>query len=237
MKKVGNDSFSNNHPHTLPYLPLVSHPHTNLWIPKVETPRNTALWAYDTTNHCNLHMLGNFPYCNFQYLAEKYGPIIGFIPQSCRSLFLKTHDRVFANRPKLEVCDYLSYRQKGMALTDYGPYWRQYFSPLRREEVGLLVQSLKKAVNVGEVVDMSNKVGGLVESIIYMMILGSKKDDLFDVKGIVEEIMSLIGSFHIGDYRLTKRAKRTRATADQLFEKIIGEHGRAALTNESTIKP
>lgn len=65
--------------------------------------------------------------------------------------------------------------------------------------MGLLVQSLK-AAKAGEVVDLSNKVGELVENIIYRMILGSKNDDLFDVKRIVEEIVSLMGSFDIGDY-------------------------------------
>ncbi|CAN6717530.1 unnamed protein product [Malus baccata var. baccata] len=158
-----NDSFSNSHPPTLPYRPLVSHLHPNILIPEVETPRNTAFWPYSTTNH-----------------------------------------------------------------------WR--------EEVGLLVQSLKKAAKAGEVVDLSNKVGELVENIIYRMILGSKNDDLFDVKGIVEEIVSLIRSFNIGDYvsflspfylqGLTKRAKRTRATADQLFEKIIGEHEQVAKSGQ-----
>ncbi|KAM1852129.1 hypothetical protein ACFX13_016094 [Malus domestica] len=74
------------------------------------------------------------------------------------------------------------------------------------------------------------------------MILGSQNDDLFDVKGIVKEIVSLIGSFNIGDYvpflspfdlqGLTKRAKRTRATADQLFEKIIGEHEQVAKSGQ-----
>ncbi|CAN6584925.1 unnamed protein product [Malus baccata var. baccata] len=206
----------------------------------------------------NLHMLGNFPYRSLQHSAEKYGPImsirLGFVPTIVVSspkaveLFLKTHDSVFASRPTLE----------GMALTNYGPYWRQvgklctqqllcpskieFFSPLRREEVGLLVQSLKKATKAGEVVDLSNKVGELVENIIYRMILGSKNDDLLDVKGIVEEIVFLIGSFTIGDYvsflspfylqGLTKRAKRNRATADQLFEKIIGEHEQVAKSGQ-----
>ncbi|KAB2633839.1 cytochrome P450 CYP736A12-like [Pyrus ussuriensis x Pyrus communis] len=130
-----NDYFSNGHPHALPYLPLVSHPHPNLWIPKVETPRNTASWAYSTTNHCNLHMLGKFPYRSHQHLAEKYGPImsihLGFVPTivvsspKAAKLFLKTHDSVFASCPTLQVCDYLTYGQKGMALTYYGPYWWQ----------------------------------------------------------------------------------------------------------------
>ncbi|XP_021810752.1 cytochrome P450 CYP736A12-like [Prunus avium] len=208
----------------------------------------------------NLHMLGNLPHRSLQHLAKKYGPImsmrLGNIPAivvsspTAAELFLKTHDTIFASRPKVQASEYMSYGTKGMAFTEYGPYWRHIrklctlqllcpskiegFAPLRWEEVGLFVRSLKKAAAAGEVVDLSEKVGGLVEDITYRMVLGRKNDDMFDLKGTVEETLFLAGAFNIGDYvpflspldlqGLAKRMKRISRTIDQLFEKIIGEH-------------
>ncbi|KAI5330408.1 hypothetical protein L3X38_029806 [Prunus dulcis] len=103
-----------------------------------------------------------------------------------------------------------------MGFSEYGPYWRhirklctlqllcpskiEAFAPLRREEVGLLVESLKKAAAEGQRVDLSEKVGELIEGITYRMVLGSKNDDTYDVKGIIEEIILLTGAVNIGDY-------------------------------------
>ncbi|KAM2033893.1 hypothetical protein ACFX1T_015709 [Malus domestica] len=66
------------------------------------------------------------------------------------------------------------------------------------------------------------------------MVLGRKNNDMFDLKGIIEEVMFLAGAFNIGDYvpflvpldlqGLTKRMKRISKTVDQLFEKIIQDH-------------
>nr|AAL66194.1 cytochrome P450 [Pyrus communis] len=208
----------------------------------------------------NLHMLGDLPHRSLQNLAKKYGPImsmrLGSVPTIVVSspktakLFLKTHDTIFASRPKLQASEYMAYGTKAMAFTEYGPYWRhirklctlqllcpskiESFAPLRREEVGLLVQSLKVAAEAGEVVDFSEKVGELVEGITYRMVLGRKNDDMFDLKGIIEEALFLTGAFNISDYvpflspldlqGLTKRMKRVSKTVDQLFEKIIQDH-------------
>ncbi|CAN6717540.1 unnamed protein product [Malus baccata var. baccata] len=125
----------------------------------------------------------------------------------------------------------MSYDTKAMAFSEYGPYWRHAFAPLRREEVGLLVQSLKVAAEAGEVVDLSEKVS---------MVLGRKNNDMFDLKGIIEEVMFLSGAFNIGDYLpflvpldlqgLTKRMKRISKTVDQLLKKIIQDHEQVSRT-------
>ncbi|CAN6584935.1 unnamed protein product [Malus baccata var. baccata] len=219
----------------------------------------------------NLHMLGNLPHRNLQNLAKKYGPIMSMrlgnkttivvsSPKAAEQ-FLKTHNTIFASRPQVQASKYMSYDTKAMAFSEYGPYWRhvrklctlqllspsriEAFAPLRREEVGLLVQSLKVATEAGEVVDLSEKVGELVVGITYRMVLGRKNNDMFDLKGIIEEVMFLSGAFNIGDYvpflipldlqgcypsslitknGLTKRMKRISKTVDQLFEKIIQDH-------------
>uniref|UniRef100_F6GTJ6 Cytochrome P450 CYP736A12 n=1 Tax=Vitis vinifera TaxID=29760 RepID=F6GTJ6_VITVI len=81
-----------------------------------------------------LHMLGNLPHRNLTRLAKKYGPImymrLGCVPTvivssaQATKLFLKTHDVVFASRPKLQAFEHLTYGTKGIAFSEYGPYWR-----------------------------------------------------------------------------------------------------------------
>ncbi|XP_021810845.1 cytochrome P450 CYP736A12-like [Prunus avium] len=241
-----------------------------LWF-LIQRPRHRKLppgpWALPVIG--NLHMLGNLPHRSLRDLAKKYGPIMSMrlgtkttivvsSPEAAE-LFLKTHDTIFASRPKVQSSDYLSYGTKGMGFSEYGPYWRhirklctlqllcpskiEAFAPLRREEVGLLVESLKKAAAEGQVVDLSEKVGELIEGITYRMVLGSKNDDTFDVKGIIEEIMLLTGAVNIGDYLpflspfdfqgLTKRMKRLSKTIDQLLEKIIGEHQQVSQSGQA----
>ncbi|PRQ25127.1 putative flavonoid 3'-monooxygenase [Rosa chinensis] len=214
----------------------------------------------------NLHMLGNLPHRSLQQLAKKYGHIMSIrlgnvstivvsSPQAAE-LFLKTHDTNFASRPKIQASEYLSYGTKGMAFSQYGPYWRhmrklctlhlfcpakmEAFRPLRKEELGVLVRKLKRAAEEGGVVDVSEKIGVMNEDITYRMVLGCKRDDRFDLKAIVKETFFLTGAFNISDFvpslaaldiqGLTKRLKKVSKTIDQLLEKIIDEHEQVANT-------
>ncbi|XVF09637.1 hypothetical protein REPUB_Repub07fG0111200 [Reevesia pubescens] len=219
----------------------------------------------------NLHMLGKFPHQNLHHLAKRYGPImsirLGYVPTivvsspQAAELFLKTHDVVFASRPKVQASEYLSYGTKGIAFTEYGSYWRtvrkwctlhllsaskvEYFAPLRKAELALLVESVKKAAAVGETVDLSGKVGELIEEIIYKMILGCSKDDRLDLKPLIEETVRLTGAFNLSDYvpflapldlqGIARRLKRMSKVLDKLFEKIIDEHEQG--TNAGEQKP
>ena len=174
----------------------------------------------------NLHMLGSLPHRALHSLAKKYGPImslrLGHVPTivvsspQAAELFLKTHDTICASRPKLQVSEYLSYGTKGMVFTEYGSYWRNIrklctlqllcvskidsFAPMRKEEVGSLVQSLKKAAAAHEVVDLSGKVCELNEETTRRMIFGRSSDDRFDLKTLIEEALSLAGAFNLADY-------------------------------------
>ncbi|KOM54302.1 hypothetical protein LR48_Vigan10g019400 [Vigna angularis] len=208
----------------------------------------------------NLHMLGKLPHRALQSLAKTYGPIMSLklgqtpvivvsSPQTAE-LFLKTHDIVFASRPKTQATEFLSYGSKGMAFSEYGAYWRnarkvctlqllsaskvEMFAPLRRQELGVLVKSLKNSAESGEVVDLSQLLGELMENIVFKMVLGRAKDDRFDLKFLIHEVMNLIGSFNLADYMpwlgvfdlqgITKRLKKTAKSFDELLEQIIQEH-------------
>lgn len=81
-----------------------------------------------------LHMLGKLPHQTFHLVAKTYGAImsikLGNVPAIVISspqvaeLFLKTHDEVFASRPRVQSAKYFSYGSTGLAFTEYGSYWR-----------------------------------------------------------------------------------------------------------------
>ncbi|XP_027923251.1 cytochrome P450 CYP736A12-like [Vigna unguiculata] len=208
----------------------------------------------------NLHMLGKLPHRTLQALAKKHGPImsikLGQIPAIVVSspetaeLFLKTHDVVFASRPKIQAAEYLSYGGKGMVFTEYGPYWRhvrklcttqllssskvEMLGPLRREELGVFVKSVEKVAASGDVVNLSEQIGELMSNIVCKMILGCSKDDRFDLKGLTRQVLHLVGVFNVADYvpwaaifdlqGLKTKLKKARNAFDQVFEQIIKDH-------------
>ncbi|XP_028800132.1 cytochrome P450 CYP736A12-like [Neltuma alba] len=211
----------------------------------------------------NLHLLGTLPHRSLHSLARRYGPImslrLGQVPAvvvsspEAAELFLKTHDVVFASRPRTQASEFLSYGSKGIAFAEYGPYWRdmrklctlqlfsasrvEMFRPIRREELREAVKSIKESAAARDVVDVSEKVGEVIEDIIYRIILGRKRDDRFDLKRIVQETLSLSGAFNIADFLpflrpfdiqgFTKRLKTNGKEIDEMLETIIKEHEEA----------
>ncbi|KAF3951698.1 hypothetical protein CMV_022677 [Castanea mollissima] len=155
----------------------------------------------------NFYMLGSLPHRALENLAKKYGPImslrLGQVPtivvssSQTAELFLRTHDAVFASRPIFQASEIIG-MSKGIAFSDYGPYWRslkkliasqllsaskiESFAPMRKELVGSLVQSLKKAAVAHEVVDLSEKVGKLIEESTRRMVFGRSHYHRFDLK-------------------------------------------------------
>lgn len=176
-------------------------------------------------------------------------PTIVVSSPEAAELFLKTHDTVFASRPKIQASDYF-YGPKGMAFSSYGPYWRSVrkfctlellsttkidsLAGMRREELGGLVESLKEAAVAREVVDLSEVVGGLIEDMTFKMLFGRSKDERFDLKGNIQELANVVGAFNVAEYvpflgvfdlqGLTRRMKANYKALDKIFEIMIDEH-------------
>ncbi|XP_058747885.1 cytochrome P450 CYP736A12-like [Vicia villosa] len=208
----------------------------------------------------NLHILGKLPHQKLHSLSKKYGPImsiqLGQVPavvissSKAAELFLKTHDLVFASRPKTQASEILSYGSKGVAFSEYGPYYRsvrklctlkllspskvEMFAPIRKEKLSVMVKSLEKAALVGEVVNVSKVVENVIEDIVYKMVLGRSKYEQFDLKGLVQQVGILLGAFNLVDYvpwlgkldiqGLTRACKKVSRAVDDALEVIITEH-------------
>ncbi|KAK9114883.1 hypothetical protein Syun_021680 [Stephania yunnanensis] len=208
----------------------------------------------------NLHMLGDLPHQDLHKLSQKYGPImhirLGLVPTivvsspKAAELFLKTHDLVFSGRPSIQGSKYISYGRKGLAFAGYGSYWREIrklctlelftsakiemFRPMRREEVGGLVEVVVKgAAEDRRAVCVSEMVEKVVEDMTYRMVFGGK-DDRFHFRPIINEVLAFAGGFNVGDYvpflapfdvqGLLPRMKAASKNFDEVVEKIIEEH-------------
>ncbi|KAI7985191.1 hypothetical protein LOK49_LG14G00240 [Camellia lanceoleosa] len=167
-------------------------------------------------------------------------------------LFLKTHDTVFASRPNIQTAKYLTYGNKGMAFTTYGSYWRNVrklcilkllsvgkidgYGVMRREEMEALVRRLKVAVVARKVVDLCEKVEGVIEDMTCKMVFGRSSDERFDLKAVIQKSLVLLGAFNIADFvpilapfdvqALTRTIKETSKAIDTILEIIITEHER-----------
>ncbi|XP_047971037.1 cytochrome P450 71AU50-like [Salvia hispanica] len=215
----------------------------------------------------NLHMLGKNPHQDLHRIAKDHGPIMhmqfGFVPNiivsspQAAELFLKTHDLVFASRPPHEASKYLSWDQRNLVFGPYSPYWRNMrklctlellstlkinsFQPMRREELGLFVESLKEASKLNSTVDLSAKVASLTAEMSCRMVFGKKYDDK-DIddrgfKAVIQETMKLGAVPNLGDYfpflgildlqGLTRKMKALEKVFDVFFDKVIEDHVRA----------
>ncbi|XP_019179028.1 PREDICTED: cytochrome P450 CYP736A12-like [Ipomoea nil] len=209
----------------------------------------------------NLHMLGHTPHRALNDLSKKYGPImflkLGSVPTvvisspSAAELVLKTHDNVFSDRPRLDAVEHITNSYKGMLFSPpYSPDWRktkkfsiqqllnaakiESFAGVRREEVGALLASIKTAAAGGEVVDLSEMVGELIENVTYKMLFGFRNEKKYGLKRIVHEVTALMGAFNIAEYvpfvkpfdlqGLYKRMKAVRKAKDNLVGEIINKH-------------
>ncbi|CAN6822409.1 unnamed protein product [Brassica oleracea] len=83
----------------------------------------------------NLHQLGHHPHRSLCFLSHRYGPLMllhfGSVPvlvvssMEAAKEVLKTHDRVFASRPRSKIFQKLLYDGHDVAAAPYGEYWRQ----------------------------------------------------------------------------------------------------------------
>ncbi|KAK4356621.1 hypothetical protein RND71_025592 [Anisodus tanguticus] len=212
----------------------------------------------------NLHLLGKNLHQDLQKLAKKHGPImyvrLGLVPAIVASSsdaaekVLKTYDHIFASRPHHEASQYLAYGQKNLIFAKHGAYWRNMrklctvhllsnqkinsFQFMRKKEVELLIESLKKEAHDRVAVDLSANIMSLNANLTCLMVFGKKyMDEDLDKRGfkvVVQDVVHLAATPNLGDFfpflgvidlqGLTRKLKDLSKVFDEFLEKIIDEH-------------
>eukprot|EP01018_Ginkgo_biloba_P004895 Gb_40530 [translate_table: standard] len=182
----------------------------------------------------HLHLLGSLPHRSLDRIAKTYGPImhlrLGCVPVVVASSadmakeFLKTHDQIFASRPRTAAGKYTVYNYSDITWSPYGAYWRQArkiclmellsaqrlesFEYIRVEEVSSMLGSVFQTCGRGLPVNVREELSKMTCNIISRVVLGRLYSDENggnkikpkEFKKMLDELFVLNGVFNIGDY-------------------------------------
>jgi len=162
---------------------------------------------------------------------------------------LKTHDRVFASRPRSKLFEKLFYDGRDVAFAPYGEYWRQIksvcvlrllsnkmvtsFRNVRQEEISLMMEKIQKSSSLQ--VNVSELLGSLTNDVISRIALGRKYSGETDSKELMKRLMMLMGEFSVGTYvpwlgwidwisGLDGQLNKTGNDLDEFLEKVVQDH-------------
>ncbi|KAJ9140242.1 hypothetical protein P3X46_030914 [Hevea brasiliensis] len=211
----------------------------------------------------NLHQIGLHPHRSLRSLAQTHGDImllhLGSVPvlvissaEMAREV-LKTHDLVFADRPKSRMNGKLLYDQRDVAAAPYGEYWRQMkslcvlhllstkrvqsFRDLREEETAYMIERVKKSCSSSPI-NLSEVFARLTNGVVCRSALGRKYNAAeggTKFKELLGEFGELLGCFDVGDYiswlgwinhvnGLYARAEKVAKEFDDFLERVVQEH-------------
>ncbi|XP_058772763.1 cytochrome P450 71D8-like [Vicia villosa] len=174
----------------------------------------------------NLHQLAlskKLPHHALRDLAHKYGPlmhlqlgeistIIVSSPKLAKEV-MKTHDVVFANRPKLLSPEIMVYGSKDIVFSPYGDFWRQMrkicvlellsakrvqsFSYIREDESIKLIQSIQSSTN--STINLTSRIFTMVSNVIARATFGDKSKDQDEFVELVKKVVELSSGLDIDD--------------------------------------
>ncbi|GMN63545.1 hypothetical protein TIFTF001_032627 [Ficus carica] len=208
----------------------------------------------------NLHQLaGSLPYHALRDMAKIHGPLmhlrLGQVPTVVVSSaevakeVMKTHDVVFASRPRIIATDIMAYNSINLAFAPYGEYWRQLrkiciqellssarvqsFKPIREEELYNLIKWI--ASQVGSPINLTERVFSTMFTITSRSAFGKKSRDQEKFIRVVKESIKVAGGFEAADLfpsikilRLISatriKLERLHREADRMLETFINEH-------------
>ncbi|RDY01960.1 Cytochrome P450 71D11, partial [Mucuna pruriens] len=208
------------------------------------------------------HLVTSTPHRKLRDLAKIYGPlmhlqlgevftIIVSSPHYAKEI-MKTHDVIFASRPKILASDILSYESTNIIFSPYGNYWRQLrkictvelftqkrvnsFQPIREEELTNLLKMVGS--HEGLPINLTEAVLSSIYNIIARAAFGMKCKDQEEFISVVKEVLTVAAGFNIGDLfpsakwlqhvtSLRPKLERLHLQIDRIMENIINEHKEA----------
>ncbi|CAN0923814.1 Desmethyl-deoxy-podophyllotoxin synthase [Linum grandiflorum] len=213
----------------------------------------------------NLHnMIGSLPHQALRDLAIQYGPLIhlqlGEISAAVVSNpamaqeIMKTHDLVFADRPRLLASEIATWGSQDIAFSPHGDYWKQMkrisltellgprkvksFRAIREAEVSNLIESVRNvSISSNKGVNITEMVMNLTNAITCKTAFGYQCTDQDEFISLTKEAVSAAAGFGITDVYpsleflqgitgVKNKLLRLRNGLDRIFDKIIKEHKR-----------
>ncbi|KAD6119524.1 hypothetical protein E3N88_10795 [Mikania micrantha] len=191
-------------------------------------------------------------------MAQSYGPLmlihLGTVPALVSSSvdaakeIMKTHDLIFASRPRLSIPSRIVYDNKDIAFSQYGEYWRQVksiavvhllsnkrvqsYEHVRSDEMGLMMDKILRSN--GSVFNLSELIITLTNNVVCRVALGRTYEGR-KFKNLLHRTMELLGCFSVGSYipslkwvdrlsGLVRKADDVAKEFDELLEGVIEEH-------------
>ncbi|KAI9099648.1 hypothetical protein K1719_024653 [Acacia pycnantha] len=208
----------------------------------------------------NLHQLvGSIPTRSLRNLANKYGPLmhlqLGQLPYMIVSSpemateVMKTHDQIFANRPRILATEIITYNNSDVVFAPYGNYWRQLrkictlellsskrvqsFKSIREEEVSMLMKDIDEYE--GCVMNLSKKISPVTNSVVARAAFGKKTKNVEAILPTIEHGIKLTTGLNVIDFYPSlkflsaitgTKAKliRIHNEIDEMIENIITDH-------------
>uniref|UniRef100_A0A1D1XG34 Cytochrome P450 71A1 n=1 Tax=Anthurium amnicola TaxID=1678845 RepID=A0A1D1XG34_9ARAE len=161
---------------------------------------------------------------------------------------MKTHDLVFASRPRLTAAKHLLYGCQDVIFGPYGEHWRQVrrvcvlhllsarrvqsYMPVRVDEVASFVGKIARQSPLGEPVDLSATFREFMSGVVSRVALGRKYQDRWQV---IDRVAKLVGEFFVEDFfpwlawvsRATGKHDRLRrcfTELDGFLDEVIKDH-------------
>ncbi|OIW05382.1 hypothetical protein TanjilG_28848 [Lupinus angustifolius] len=212
-------------------------------------------------------ILTSTPHRKLRDLAKIYGPlmhlqlgevftIIVSSPEYAEEI-MKTHDVIFASRPKILASEILIYNSTDIVFSPYGDYWRQLrkicalelftpkrinsFKPIREEVFTNLIKMI--ASEKGSPINLTEAVLSAIYTIISRSAFGKKNKDQEEFISLIKEVVVVAGGFDMGDFfpsarwlqvltGLRPKLERLQQKIDRIHENIINEHKELKLKAE-----
>uniref|UniRef100_J3N897 Cytochrome P450 n=1 Tax=Oryza brachyantha TaxID=4533 RepID=J3N897_ORYBR len=153
---------------------------------------------------------------------------------------LRTHDHVFASRPRAVLADVVFYGSRDVGFAPYGEHWRQARKLVtthlvsvrkvqslrlaREEEVSIVMAKISEAAAAGTAVDIGELLGAFTNNMICRAVSGRCPRDggqKSTLQELARDTSRLLGGFDVGEYfpvlaRLGVVGKAMRARAERL---------------------